>query len=117
MRYSPGLVQHLEGWLARLGDPWGKEDQERSSKRARLEEHTVGGELLAAAYWPLHTALGSGTAPAPALSDMADRWARDRWAGQLGDMTVTLDQSYFSGKLPISRWIENKLNITSRFSS
>ena len=48
VRYSPGL----EGWLARLGAPWGKEEQERSSKRARLED-TVGVELLAAAYWLL----------------------------------------------------------------
>ena len=52
VRYSPGLVQHLEGWLARMGAPWGKEEQERSSNRARLED-TVGVELLAAAYWLL----------------------------------------------------------------
>lgn len=49
VRYSPGLVQHLDGWL---GAPWGKEEQERSSNRTRLED-TVGVELLTAAYWLL----------------------------------------------------------------
>ena len=53
VRYNPGLVSHLEGWVVKCGAPWHQEEQERSIKRPRLEEEGLSYDLLASCCWLL----------------------------------------------------------------